>query len=452
MNRVLIFEPNPSQAASIQEVLQAMGLWVVNSADPAEAEVLFRRQYFHLCLWNVDGATSFDSLLLLKNTRPHTAIVSMSADALPDRVVACMRAGSSHFWQTGLGFEVLRKIVTDTLDRVVPDVAVLEDQDPILGDFIGRHPKMIEIFQLILSIKNTDSTILITGESGTGKEVVARAIHKLSPRRQNPWVAVNCGAIPGTLLESELFGHMKGAFTGATQNRAGRFQAAGSGTLFLDEISELPFDLQVKLLRAIQSREFEPVGSPTSVSLDARIIAASNQDLEAAVANRKFREDLYYRLNVIPVFVPPLRSRKTDIPLLARKFLEKFSKHCGKEFRGISEEAMSCLVQYHWPGNVRELENLMERVVVLKRDHGIVELKDLPTQHFRQVHLDRFVANVALPDEGIDFNEAVNDFENELILQALQKTEGNRNRAATLLNLNRTTLVEKLKRKGIRVA
>ncbi len=302
-----------------------------------------------------------------------------------------------------------------------------------------------------MSIRNSDSTVLITGESGTGKEVVAAAIHALSPRQKQPWVAVNCGAIPTNLLESELFGHMKGAFTGATQNRIGRFQLAREGTLFLDEISDLPLDLQAKILRAIQNKVFEPVGSASSIKLEARIIAASNQDLEVAVAERRFREDLYYRLNVIPIFIPPLRSRRSDIPLLVRTFLERFCRLNSKNISGITEEAMRCLMEYHWPGNIRELENLIERVVVLKKGEGSIELKDFPVDYFRTVRLDRFVASVSLPEDGLDFNDAVNEFENELILQALQRTAGNKNKAATLLGLNRTTLVEKLKRKRLRV-
>jgi len=331
-------------------------------------------------------------------------------------------------------------------------VAETEKIDFPFPQFIGRHPAILEIFKLILSIKDTDSTVLITGESGTGKEVVARAIHNLSPRKKLPWVAINCGAIPANLLESELFGHVKGAFTGATQNRNGRFQIAGSGTLFLDEISDLSFDLQAKILRAIQNKVYEPVGSPHSLKLDARIIAATNQDLEKAVVEKRFREDLFYRLNVIPIFIPPLRARKSDIPLLVKAFVDRFSEIHLKKITGIAEEAMRCLMQYQWPGNIRELENLIERIVVLKRDEGLIEMKDLPIHHFKQIRLDRYVANVSLPDEGVDFNEAVNDFENELIIQALQKTDGNRNKAATLLNLNRTTLVEKLKRKGLRIA
>ena len=222
--------------------------------------------------------------------------------------------------------------------------------------------------------------------------------------------------------------------------------------MFLDEISDLSFDLQAKILRAIQNKVFEPVGSGHSLRLDARIIAATNQDLEQAVSDKKFREDLFYRLNVIPINIPPLRARKSDIPLLFKAFMDRFASLYSKNIVGVSEDAMRCLMQYQWPGNIRELENLVERIVVLKRDEGLVEMKDLPIHHFKKIRLDRFVANVSLPDEGVDFNEAVNDFENELIIQALKKTEGNKNKAASLLNLNRTTLVEKLKRKGLRIA
>jgi len=269
---------------------------------------------------------------------------------------------------------------------------------------------------------------------------------------RSPWVAVNCGAIPPTLLESELFGHMKGAFTGATQNRMGRFQLAANGTLFLDEISDLSLDLQSKILRAIQQKVFEPVGSPHSLYLQARVIAATNQNLEQAVKDKKFREDLFYRLNVIPIHIPPLRERKSDIPLLVKSFIEKFSNQHKRSVIGISEDSLRILMQYQWPGNIRELENLIERVVILKREPGAIELKDLPVEHFKNVSLDRFISSVTIPENGLDLNEAINDFENELILQALQKTQGNKNKAAHLLNLNRTTLVEKLKRKGLKIA
>jgi DNA-binding NtrC family response regulator len=450
-SRVLIFEPNSETRAAFQERLQAKHLWVVACADKQEAFKLLESQLFHLCLWRVEEEEDVADLARLKQSRPSAAVLAVSGSASPGRIVACIRSGASNYLDARQGIELFESVVEETLARVVPDSVEAGDLDFPFAQFVGKHPKILEIFQLILSIRGTESTVLITGESGTGKEVVARAIHDLSSRRKHPWIAVNCGAIPGTLLESELFGHVKGAFTGATQNRTGRFQLAGSGTLFLDEISDLPFDLQAKILRAIQNRVYEAVGSAQSLTLEARIIAATNQDLEAAVAEKRFREDLFYRLNVIPVYLPPLRSRKSDIPLLAFHFLQKFARQNQKSVPGISEEAMLSLTEYHWPGNIRELENLMERVVVLKREEGIVELKDIPVKHFKNIRLDRFVANVELPETGLDFNEAVNEFENELILQALQRTSGNKNQAATLLGLNRTTLVEKLKRKGLRI-
>lgn len=451
MNRILIYEPEPALLEGMRAALEKLHLWVVPCSEVETAKELLKKQFFHACVWFANGEAELAQLHNLKQARAATALIVTSSHSEPPFIVAAMRAGASNYWKQDASLLGFTETVMETVARVVPETVNEEDVDFPFPQFVGKHPRILEIFQSILSIKNTDSTVLITGESGTGKEVVARAIHNLSPRRKQAWVAVNCGAIPASLLESELFGHVKGAFTGATQTRPGRFQLAGTGTLFLDEISDLPFDLQAKILRAIQNKVFEPVGSPHSLHLEARIIAATNQNLENAVTEKKFREDLYYRLNVIPIYIPPLRSRRSDIPLLVRNFLEKFCKANGKEFSGISEEAMRCLMQYHWPGNIRELENFMERVVVLKRDTGIIEIKDMPIHHFKNVSLDRFVASVALPEDGLDFNEAVNEFENELILQALQKTEGNKNRAATLLNLNRTTLVEKLKRKGLRI-
>lgn len=451
MTRVLILDSDLSRRSEYQTQMERLHLSVIAVERSEEAVELLKKQHFHLCLWSLNAPEDTQKLFAAKQVKPGTAFIALSDLSHSSHVVECMRMGASNFWTRTQTTQGLTTVVSETLSRVLPEEVTAEDVDFPFPDFVGRHPKILEIFQLILSIRNTDSTVLITGESGTGKEVVARAIHQLSPRRKHPWIAVNCSAIPINLLESELFGHVKGAFTGATQNRPGRFQIAGQGTLFLDEISDLPLDLQAKILRAIQHRVYEPVGSTHSMKLEARIIAATNQDLEVAVSERRFREDLFYRLNVIPIMIPPLRSRRTDIPLLARAFLERFNEVNSKQIAGISEEAMQCLMQYHWPGNVRELENLMERVVVLKKNNQIIEAKDFPVEHFRNVRLDRFVANVVLPEDGLDFNQAVDQFENELILQALQRTDGNRNQAATLLNLNRTTLVEKLKRKGLRV-
>ncbi len=451
MIRVLVFEPDNRLGIACRQQLEKQQLWVVHCSDPALAIELFKKQVFHLVLWDLEGSPHFDALLMLKQIRPTTSVIGMHSQPHAALVVDTMRKGASNFWVKQPDLALLEQVVTETVSRFIPDEPGSVELESMVPGFLGRHPKILEIFQLIMSIRSTDSTVLITGESGTGKEVVARAIHQLSNRHKAPWVAVNCAAIPANLLESELFGHVKGAFTGAISNRMGRFQLAGSGTLFLDEISDLSLELQSKLLRAIQMRQYEPVGSPHSLTLESRIIAATNQCLDTAVNEKRFRQDLFYRLNVIPIVIPPLRARKTDIPLLARHFLEKFHRQCSREFVGISEEAMRALIDYQWPGNVRELENLMERVVVLKRSEGLIEIKDLPIQHFSNVRVDRFVANVAIPEDGINFNDAVNEFENELILQALQKTNGNKNKAASLLNLNRTTLVEKLKRKNLRI-
>lgn len=452
IRRILICETESHFLPAFGERLQKRGYWVEVASDASSALNILKKQNIHLCLWTFSDEDSLQGLAQLRAERPACAVILSSSDTRPSSIVRYMRSGATDFWDHNGSLEDLEKLVETHLGRMVNDIPGTQHFDFPIEQFVGRHPKMLEIFQLILSIKDTDSNVLITGESGTGKEVVARAIHDLSPRKKLPWVAVNCGAIPATLLESELFGHVKGAFTGATQNRMGRFQLAANGTLFLDEISDLSPDLQAKILRAIQQRVYEPVGSAHSLFLNARVIAATNQNLEQAVKERKFREDLFYRLNVIPINLPPLRERKSDIPLLVKSFVNKFSEQHKREVAGISEESMKVLMQYQWPGNIRELENLIERVVILKRDPGIIELKDLPVQHFKSVSLDRYISSVSFPENGLDLNEAMNDFENELILQALRKTQGNKNKAANLLNLNRTTLVEKLKRKGLKIA
>jgi len=452
IRRILICERESHLSQDFKERLQGRGYWVETASDVSSAMLLIKKQNIHLCLWAFSDTDSIEKMSEIRNERPTCVIIMVSGDSKPSSIVQYMRAGAVDFWDPNSNTEVLENLVESHLNRVIADEGQTGLSDFPLTEFVGRHPKMVEIFQLIMSIKDTDSNVLITGESGTGKEVVARAIHDLSPRKKLPWVAVNCGAIPATLLESELFGHMKGAFTGATQNRIGRFQLAANGTLFLDEISDLSPDLQAKILRAIQQRVYEPVGSAHSLYLNARVIAATNQNLEQAVKERKFREDLFYRLNVIPINLPPLRERKSDIPLLVKAFITKFSEQHKRQVSGISEESMRVLMQYQWPGNIRELENLIERVVILKREPGIIEIKDLPIQHFRSVSLDRYISSVSFPEGGLDLNEALNDFENELILQALRRTQGNKNKAANLLNLNRTTLVEKLKRKGLKIA
>lgn len=322
---------------------------------------------------------------------------------------------------------------------------------------IGQSPQMQEVFSLIEKVADSDSTILITGESGTGKELIARAIHNLSPRKNDAFIAINCGAIPTELLESELFGHMRGAFTGAISTRAGRFELADGGTIFLDEIGDLAPQLQVKLLRVLQERTFEPVGSTKSISVNVRVIAATNKDLEELSRVGTFREDLFYRLNVIPVAIPPLRERRHDIPILLQHFIQSLNLRKKRNIHGIQADALAHLVHYPWPGNIRELENLVERLTILKGS-GMIEVGDLPPRYqslgsknpqLQQVNTQP-LTQVQIPDEGLDFNAMVDQFENQLLIQALERTSWNRNQAAQLLGLNRTTLVEKIKKKGLK--
>ena len=316
------------------------------------------------------------------------------------------------------------------------------------GEIIGRSDSMLQIFKTITKVANSDSTVIVYGESGTGKELVARAIHNNSTRKNNEIVAVNCGAIPGELLESELFGHEKGACTGAIRSRTGRFELAQGGTIFLDEIGDMSLALQVKLLRVIQEKVFERVGGVKTIKADVRIISATNQDLEKAVAEKRFRDDLFYRVNVIPVHIPPLRERKNDIPLLSSHFLEKFNRLNHKNVHGITDEAMDIFLHYAWPGNVRELQNLMERIVVIK-ETGMATIDDLPSRMLVALGRDDIMETrqkAEFPEEGIDLNKAVEDFEKGLIDQALKEAAGVKSQAARLLGINRTTLVEKLKR------
>jgi len=326
------------------------------------------------------------------------------------------------------------------------------------NSLVGESQAIQEIFNTIDKVAATESTVLITGESGTGKELVAKAIHAKSSRADKPMIIVNCGAIPNELLEAELFGHVKGAFTGAINNRIGRFEAANGGTIFLDEVGELPMALQVKLLRVLQTKQFEAVGSSKTTEVDVRIIAATNRDLEEAARKKEFREDLYYRLNVIPVRIPALRERKSDIAILVNHFLGQFNTATGHNVEAPSGEIMEALMSYDWPGNVRELENLMERLVILK-GQGTVDLGDLPHRIFQRYAEGRPAGagalsewefpRMVLPNSGVDLKNIVAAFENHLIDQALARTGNNKNRASELLQMNRTTLVEKLRKRGM---
>ena len=318
------------------------------------------------------------------------------------------------------------------------------DQPAGFQGIIGNSTAMRQVFQLLDKVADSECTVLIQGETGTGKGLVAKALHRVSRRADKPFIGINCGAIPEHLLESELFGHVKGAFTGATANKAGKFERANGGTVFLDEIGDMSPDLQVKLLKVLEEGEFEPVGGARTVKVDVRIIAATHRNLEEEVKNARFREDLFYRLYVIPVSLPALRNRRSDIPMLVSSFLQEANKKNVRRVDGITEDALQILMNHSWPGNVRELKNLVERLVVLKQE-GEIDSCDLPANlNGRTCTHPAHAFEVS--DEGICLNNAVSEFEKALILQTLEKTQWVKNQAAKLLKLNRTTLVEKIKR------
>ncbi len=311
-------------------------------------------------------------------------------------------------------------------------------------DIIGQSRKMREVFDLVDKVADCDSTILLNGETGTGKGLVAKAIHQKSKRKDKPFISINCGAIPENLLESELFGHVRGAFTGATSSKQGKFELADGGTILLDEIGDMSSDLQVKVLKVLEEGEFEQVGGSKTIKVDVRIIAATHRDLCEEVQKGNFREDLYYRLYVIPLVLPSLQDRRSDIPYLVSYFVQQSNQKNDRQVSAFADEAMAMMMSYSWPGNVRELKNMVERMVVLKGD-GQITVGDLPVE-LKSAHPCEPTATIEISDEGICLNSAVTEFEKALILQSLEKTKWVKNKAAKLLHLNRTTLVEKIKR------
>jgi DNA-binding NtrC family response regulator len=376
------------------------------------------------------------------------AIVITGYGTVKDAVDA-IKQGASDFIAKPFQFDELTHVLQKALEqrRLASENAYLRSQLEEryqFGGILGRSQPMRALFQLLETVARSSSTILITGETGTGKEVVARAIHLNSDRRAQRFVALNCSAIPETLLEAELFGHVRGAFTGAVGSREGRFEQAHKGTLFLDEVGTMSVGLQMKLLRVLQERNFERVGDNQSIKVDVRVIAATNSALSRMVAEGTFREDLYYRLNVIPIELPPLRDRRDDIPVLAKHFLEKFAPGVDVQ---VSQTAMRALMAYAWPGNVRQLENAIERAVALGAGRRHIDSSDLPPELQPSVSAAPS-AFVDLPEEGIDLPGYLAAVERDLVRRALERTGGNRNRAADLLRLKRTTLVEKLKRIG----
>ena len=376
------------------------------------------------------------------------AIVVTGYGTVKDAVEAIKR-GASDFVSKPFQIDELLHVLGSSLEqrRLKSENAYLRSQLEERYRFegvVGKSRPMARLFQLLETVAPTNSTILITGETGTGKEVVARAIHLNGPRRMHRFVALNCSAIPETLLEAELFGHVRGAFTGAVGNRQGRLEQAHRGTVFLDEVGTMSAALQMKLLRVLQEREFERVGDSHTTKVDVRVIAATNSDLSRMVAEGQFREDLFYRLNVIPVQLPPLRERKEDIPLLVQHFLA-ILRNGAPTALTVSQEAMRRLMSFSWPGNVRQLENAVERAVALSAGRTQIDVGDLPTE-VQKAQETALTTAVTLPEDGLDLDAFIADIERDLIQRSLERTGGNKGKAARLLNLKRTTLVEKLKR------
>ena len=447
------------------ERLTSRGFGVVQAESGDKALELLEQFAFDIVVTDLrmPGVDGNEVIRAALARYPGIVVIVITGYGTVRDAVDAIKQGAADFVAKPFQFDELMHVLQKALEqrRLKSENAYLRSQLEErykFGGILGKSRPMLALFQVLETVARASSTILITGETGTGKEVVARAIHHNSPRKLHRFVALNCSAIPETLLEAELFGHVRGAFTGAVGMRQGRFEQANKGTLFLDEVGTMSVGLQMKLLRALQEREFERVGDNQTIKVDVRVIAATNSDLAGMVRTGAFREDLYYRLNVIPIRLPPLRDRRDDIPLLAQHFLEKFAAAAPIPPPGraagparvptLSQGAMRRLMAYSWPGNVRQLENAIERAMALVAGRHQIEVHDLPPEIQAEPEPTTSPL-VEFPDEGIDLPAYLSSIERDLIRRSLERTRGNRNRAAELLRIKRTTLVEKLKRLGV---
>jgi DNA-binding NtrC family response regulator len=446
VDSILLIDDDESLRRVTEYNLTAAGFKVITAGSGQEGLKKFGATSPDLVVTDVQlgDMDGLDVLAMVKKEAPDTPVIIITAFGTIEMAVKAMLAGAFHFITKPFDRETLRLTCTKALEMKnlrAQTRHLTEEVNRLTGatSMESANPAMAEILRTARKVAESEATVLISGESGTGKEVLARLIHQHSPRREGPMVAVNCAGIPESLIESELFGHVKGAFTGAIANRKGRMQAAAGGTLFLDEIGELKMDMQTKLLRALQERQVEPVGSDRTEDIDVRIIAATNKDLLEALGIGTFREDLYYRLSVVPLHLPPLRERREDIPALLQHFLKKFNAPVGVHF---SSRALTQLQKYHWPGNIRELQNTVERCLILRQGDVIDEM-DLklpgPPASTAEVTLP------TIPDEGLSLEE----FEKELITKALEKSGGNRSEAARLLKIPRHVLIYRLEKFGL---
>lgn len=453
--KILVVDDEVALQKALTRYLKKLGYDAEGVNSAPEAIERCKSRLFDLVISDLKMPTMTGVELMrhIKKLNQDVAFVIMTGFGTIESAIEAIKEGAFHYITKPFDINDMGLLVEKALRfrNLTRQNEILQKQVQGMADFkniIGCSDGLRDVLTLVEKVLDTDSNVLILGESGTGKEVIAKAIHYNSKRASHPLVPVNCGAIPENLLESELFGYVRGAFTGAVGAKVGKFEVAHGGTLFLDEIGDMSLKLQVKLLRVLQERKFEPVGSTESVAVDVRVIAATNQNLEDLVAKGRFREDLYYRLNVIPIRIPPLRERICDIPLLINHFLDKFCLRNQLVKPLLPDDVMEVLLAYKWPGNVRELENTIERLVILRPGQKVLK-EDLP-EKFTEINTAFFNRNVLnIPDSGISLKNLVDEFENSLIIKALKKTNWNKNRAATLLRLNRTTLVEKLKKRNI---
>jgi DNA-binding NtrC family response regulator len=445
--RVLIVDDEVRQRDILQMILEAEGYETETAGNGRQALAAARREAFDVVLTDLKmpDLNGIELLTELIRAQPGACVILMTAHGSIDTAVEAMRRGAFDYLTKPLEKDEMLMVLRRAMERsrLVRENRMLHEQlrDRFrLDNIVGAHGSMQDVFRIVHKVAASSSTVLIYGESGTGKELVARALHYASDRRGQPFYAVNVAALPESILEAELFGHEKGAFTGADSRKIGLFEQASGSTLFLDEVGDLKRDLQVKLLRTLQEREVLRVGGTERVKVDVRIVAATNQDLERTVREGRFREDLYYRLNVITILLPPLRERRTDIPLLVEHFVKKYQ---GGRRRGIDDEALKTLIAYDWPGNVRELESVIERALLLGEEDRIVTA-DLPVPVRTGISAHRGVMDLEIPESGIDLDA----LEQSLILKALKKAEGNVTRAARLLGLTRRTLQYRLEKLG----
>jgi two-component system response regulator AtoC len=447
---VLVVDDDPGLRESFRLILEDE-FDVLEVPDGGQALEIIRSCQVDLVLLDIrlPGMDGIEVLERIKAVDEQVEVILVTAVKTLRTAVAAMKLGAFDYLTKPFDEDEVLSLIRRALEKraLEREVVFLRSELARRQDFdeiVGQHPGMQKLYQLIAQVARTASTVLITGESGTGKELIARAIHRQGPRRDKPFVPVNPAAVSETLMESELFGHEKGAFTGAYQRKLGKFELAHGGTLFLDEIATLKPELQVKLLRVLQEREIERVGGTRSIKVDVRIIAASNADLKKAVRNETFREDLYYRLNVVPITVPPLRERREDIPLLVNHFIRKFTHEFKKQISGVSPDALAALQEYPWPGNVRELQNIIERSVALV-EGALIQLKDLPLDLMLPDHGARARAAETLP-----LKQACEQFERQIVLRVLERARWNQSEAARLLGLHRNTLKVKLAKWKVR--